>query len=106
MITRLAAARIILAGDPLPEDTKPDTKDLPPAVENALHQILGWTLWGALFVCGVTAIISVGFAAVGRVSGRPGQFDRGLSVFMFAVACGFLVGIAIPLVNSVYGLAF
>ncbi len=94
---------IILAADPLPTDVQPNANDLPHS--EALKTILGWTLYGALFACGIAAVASGGFAAWGRVTARPQQFDRGFSTFLTSVACGFLVGIAIPLVNTFYGLA-
>jgi hypothetical protein len=90
--------------DPVP-GVNPGTTGLPDQASNALRSILSWSMYGAITACAIAALISAGFAGWARMTARPQHFDRGINAFMWAVGCGFLVGIAIPLVNSFYNLA-
>ncbi|CUU60770.1 hypothetical protein Ga0074812_14716 [Parafrankia irregularis] len=90
--------------DPL-GPVNPSLTDLPPQGAEALQRILGWAMYGAVTACGIAALVSAGFTGWARMTARPQHFDRGLTAFVWAVGCGFLVGIAIPLVNSFYNLA-
>jgi hypothetical protein len=79
--------------------------NLLPKAGNALSQILAWAMYGAVTACGLAAIISAGFAGWAKMTARPQHFERGINAFMWAVGSGFLVGIAIPLVNTFYNLS-
>ncbi|MCK9897412.1 hypothetical protein [Frankia sp. AgB32] len=111
MIDRLAAHATLLlaAGEPTRRDplqsVNPGTDGLPGQATSALNKILSWSMYGAVTACGIAALISAGFAGWARMTARPQHFDRGLTAFGWAVGCGFLVGIAIPLVNTFYNLA-
>lgn len=111
MIDKLTAhaALFLAAGEPTQRDplkaVNPGTDGLPNQATSALNKILSWSMYGAVTACGIAALISAGFAGWARMTARPQNFDRGLTAFGWAVGCGFLVGIAIPLVNTFYNLA-
>jgi hypothetical protein len=115
MIQTLTAHATLLlaagAGDGAPsvpnplKPVNPGTDGLPHQASDALNKLLAWSMYGAVTACGIAALISAGFAGWARMTARPQHFDRGLTAFGWAVGCGFLVGIAIPLVNTFYNLA-
>lgn len=102
MITKMVTAATLYLADVLPEDVDPDISELPRS--EAIKTFLGWALYGAVFACGLAAILSAGFAAWGRVTARPQHMERGLQAFVWAVGCAFLAGIAIPLTNTLFNL--
>ena len=69
-----------------------------------MHTIMAWLMYIALTVCGASAIIGGGALAFAHHSSRPDMAVRAKTGMLWALAGAFLIGIAIPLVNAVYGL--
>jgi len=99
------APSTILAGRNPLQPVDPNTKDLPESASATLSKILGWAMYGAITACGLAAIISAGFAGWARMTARPQHFERGINAFLWALGSAFLVGLAIPLVNTFYNLS-
>lgn len=70
----------------------------------AIDTLISWSMYGALVLCVLAAILAGGLMAVGRLSERPHMAVRGQSALLWAVIGALVVGIAIPLVNKAFGL--
>lgn len=94
-------SRVLLA-DPISPHS-PDGTGIPGS--NAVDTIISWSMYGALVLCVLAAILSGGFMAVGRLSERPHLAMRGQSALMWSVIGAVVVGVAIPIVNKAFSLA-
>jgi hypothetical protein len=65
---------------------------------------MAWIMWIALAVCGASAVIGGGTMAFAHHSARPDLAVRAKTGLLWALAGAFLIGVAIPLVNALYGL--
>ena len=91
----------IIAGGPV-DPVTPSSTGLPGI--GGVHTILGWLMFGSLSICGASAIIGGATLAYANHSARPDMAVRAKSGLLWALGGAFLVAIAIPLVNSFYGL--
>ena len=67
--------------------------------------LLSYTKWGVLIACAVVAVASGGFMAVGSLSHRPDNVDRGKRALLWSIVGVVASACAIPLVNTVFGAA-
>ena len=104
-LTYLAAATPAPGGAGVVPNEAPSAPGQLPQVSTAINTIISWTMYGAVSACGLAAIIAAGFAGWARMTARPQHFERGVNASIWALGSGFLIGIAIPLVNTFYGLS-
>ena len=84
------------------DNVSPSSAGLPGV--GGLHTIMAWLMYIALAVCGASAVIGGGTLAFAHHSARPDLAARAKMGLLWAIAGAFVIGIAIPLVNAVYGL--
>lgn len=77
----------------------------PTAGSNGITLLLSYVKWGVLIACGVTALASGGLMAVGSLSNRPDQVDKGKRAFLWGLGGVIASAVAIPMVNTVFGAA-
>ena len=79
-----------------------------PAPQNPLSSstggdlITGYVKYAALFVCGIIAVASGGWAAFGGLTDRPNHKTKGLIGVICAIAGAVVVAVGIPLINGAY----
>lgn len=67
--------------------------------------LLSYVKWGVLIGCGVAALASGGFMAVGSLSHRPENVEKGKRAFLWSMGGVIASAIAIPMVNAVFSAA-
>ena len=92
---------LVLAG-PI-RNHQPSGRGLPGS--GAIDTIISWTMYGALVACALAAILGAAMVAVGNLTTRPILAERGKATLLWSFGGGILVGLAIPLVNTAFGLA-
>jgi hypothetical protein len=101
ILTALSGAPVHLAdlrGVDVPNPAPAD----PTAGSNGVSLLLSYVKWGALIACGVSAAASGGLMAVGSLSSRPDQVDKGKRAFLWSLGGVIASAIAIPMVNTVF----
>jgi hypothetical protein len=94
------AAGHALAGvipNPPPED--------PAAGSNGITLLISYVKWGAVIACGISVVASGGLLALGSLSNRPDQADKGKRGLIWSLAGVVVAAIAIPVVNTVFSAA-
>lgn len=89
------------------------TADLPPVTPNntglpggqALGTLLSWAMYLALTACVLGAIGSGAAIGLGHLSSRPHWAERGKIALICAVIGAIVVGSAVSLVNTGFGMA-
>ena len=99
-MTVWSPTRLLLA-DPIAPHS-PSSSGLPGSA--AIDTIISWSMYGALILCVLAAILSGGFMAIGRLSERPHLAVRGQSALLWSVIGAVVVGVAIPVVNKAFSL--
>ena len=64
--------------------------------------ITGYVKYAGLFVCGIVAIASGGWAAFGGLTDRPNHKTKGLVGVLCAIGGAVVVAVGIPLINGAY----
>jgi hypothetical protein len=91
------------AGNPPPNPIdNPDPKN-PMPNSNGVNLLLGYTKWGALIACGLSAMISGGLMAFGSLSNRPDHVDRGKRALLWSLAGVAVAALGIPMANTIFG---
>lgn len=67
--------------------------------------LLSYTKWGVLIACAVVALASGGFMAIGALSHRPDNVDKGKRALIWSIIGVVASACAIPLINTVFGAA-
>ncbi|SRR5216683_3051202 len=91
----------ILAGGPVNNPAPSD----PTGGSNGVNLMLSYAKWGALIACAVAALISGGLMAIGSLSNRPDNADKGKRALIWSLGGVIVTAVAIPVVNTVFGAA-
>ena len=75
----------------------------PAGGSNGVNLLLGYAKWGALIACAGAALISGGLMAIGSLSNRPDNADRGKRALVWSLGGVVVTAIAIPVINTVFG---
>lgn len=67
--------------------------------------VISYAKWIAIIGCALTAAVSGGMMAVGKLSNRPDTAEKGKGALLWALAGSVVTALAIPLVNTVFGAA-
>lgn len=84
-------------GNPAPAD--------PTSGSNGVNLLLSYCKWGALTACAIAAVASGGLMAVGALSHRPDNQEKGKRSLLWSLGGVIVTACAIPLVNTVFGAA-
>jgi hypothetical protein len=90
----------VLAGGPV-NDPVPQS----PVSGQGVALLLGYAKWGSLIACGACALISGGMIAVGQLSNRPDQGDKGKRALLWSLGGAAVVALAIPTLNTIFAAA-
>jgi hypothetical protein len=77
----------------------------PTGGSTGVNLLLSYTKWGVLIACAVVALASGGFMAIGALSHRPDNVDKGKRALIWSIIGVVASACAIPLVNTVFGAA-
>lgn len=77
----------------------------PTGGSNGVNLLLSYTKWGVLIACAIVALASGGFMAVGALSHRPDNVDKGKRALIWSIIGVVASACAIPLINTVFGAA-
>lgn len=103
MVLYQAIHYVLAAASPSPVVDNP--APVSPVNGSGMDLLLGYAKWGALAACGFAAVISGGLMAVGELSNRPDQSDRGRRALVWSLAGAAVVALAIPTLNTIFGAA-
>lgn len=92
-----AAALAADIPNPAPQD--------PTGGSNGINLLLAYVKWGALIVCGVCAVASGGYLAIGTLSDRPGSSEKGKLALVVSLLGVVASALAIPMINTVFNAA-
>jgi len=95
----LSHALTVLAEVPNPAPVDPTNGS------KGVELLLSYVKWGVLIGCGVAALASGGYMAVGSLSHRPENVEKGKRAFLWSLGGVIASAIAIPMVNSVFSAA-
>jgi hypothetical protein len=95
----LSHALTVLAEVPNPAPVDPTSGS------KGVELLLSYVKWGVLIACGVAALASGGYMAVGSLSHRPENVEKGKRAFLWSLGGVIASAIAIPMVNSVFSAA-
>jgi hypothetical protein len=70
---------------------------------NAVSLVLGYAKWGALIACGIAAAVSGGLMAAGSLSHRPDLAEWGKRALLRSLGGAVVTGLAIPVLNNIFG---
>lgn len=74
----------------------------PTSGSNSMSLLLSYAKWGALAACAIAAVVSGGLLAIGSLSNRPDQVDKGKRALIWSLGGVVASAAAIPLVNTVF----
>jgi len=77
----------------------------PTGGSNGVSLLLSYTKWGVLIACALVALASGGFMAIGALSHRPDNVDKGKRALIWSIIGVVAAACAIPLINTVFGAA-
>jgi hypothetical protein len=77
----------------------------PTGGSNGITLLLSYVKWGALIACAVAALVSGGLMAIGSLSNRPDQVDKGKRALIWSLGGVIVAATAIVVVNSVFDAA-
>jgi hypothetical protein len=94
---------LIPVADPNLPNVRPDRTGLPGGA--AIDTLLNWAMYLALTCCVVAAIGAGAAIALGNLSQRPIWAERGKVALLSSVVGAIIVGSAVTIVSSGFGMA-
>ncbi len=98
---RWAIGSMVLPAVELPNPAPTD----PTGSSNAVSLLISFGKYAGLVACGITAAVSGGFMAAGSLSNRPDTAEKGKRGLLWSIVGAIAAAVAIPLVNTVFGVA-
>lgn len=75
----------------------------PPGTEEFANEVTGWVKWGAIWLLGISAVVSICAIAGGRIFQHPHASRAGAIGISWSIAGAILYGVILVIIDSIVG---